>query len=84
MAASARPSLVVNISKLLKGDPNKATKMLEEDAKQLFKRDDKKTGGKGDSDKKKSSKKVFECKVAFNFKIIRMSFLGPVKDSSAI
>lgn len=60
--ANSRPSLVVNVTKLMnRGDPNKASKKLEEDAKQLF-------HVHKDGKKKIKAKKVFKLNSILNLK----------------
>ena len=56
VSSNSRPSVVVNVSKLMKGDPNKAAKKLEEDAKKLFQCQDKATAQKGEEKKRKKKK----------------------------
>ena len=55
MPANSRPSLVLKISKVA-GDPNKAAKKLEADAKKLFNSEDRKSGEKAAKGKKKEKK----------------------------
>ena len=55
---------MVNITKLMQGDPNKAAKRLEEDAKQLFKTKPTKEGEKAE----KTTKKVLTFNSSLNSK----------------